>query len=70
MMELFPEYEKSTDAPPPPLADRMRPESWEDLLGHEHLIGERSPLRRLSAKPPLPGSWHASPKANFMKSAP
>ena len=25
----------------------MRPESWEDLLGHEHLIGEKSPLRRL-----------------------
>ena len=47
MKELFPEYEKPTDAPPPPLADRMRPESWKDLLGHEHLIGERSPLRRL-----------------------
>jgi len=50
MMELFPEFEKSTDAPPPPLADRMRPESWEDLLGHEHLIGEKSPLRRLIEK--------------------
>jgi putative ATPase len=50
MKELFPEYEKPTDAPPPPLADRMRPESWKDLLGHEHLIGERSPLRRLIEK--------------------
>ncbi|MEE8269414.1 MAG: AAA family ATPase, partial [Nitrospinaceae bacterium] len=50
MKELFPEYEKPTDAPPPPLADRMRPESWQDLLGHEHLIGERSPLRRLIEK--------------------
>ncbi len=49
-MELFPEYEKSTDAPPPPLADRLRPESWEDLLGHEHLIGDKSPLRRLIEK--------------------
>lgn len=50
MMELFPEYNKSTDAPPPPLADRLRPESWEDLFGHEHLIGEKSPLRRLIEK--------------------
>ena len=49
-MELFPEYEKSTDGPPPPLADRLRPESWEDLLGHEHLIGDKSPLRRLIEK--------------------
>ena len=49
-MELFPEYEKSTDAPPPPLADRLRPESWEDLLGHEHLIGDKSPLRHLIEK--------------------
>ena len=50
MKELFPEYEKSTDAPPPPLADRLRPESWQDLFGHEHLIGEKSPLRRLIEK--------------------
>jgi putative ATPase len=50
MMELFPEYEKSHDAPLPPLADRLRPESWDDLLGHEHLIGEKSPLRRLIEK--------------------
>ena len=49
-MELFPEYEKSTDGPPPPLADRLRPESWEDLFGHDHLIGEKSPLRRLIEK--------------------
>jgi putative ATPase len=50
MMELFPEYEKSTDTPLPPLADRLRPESWDDLFGHEHLIGEKSPLRRLIEK--------------------
>lgn len=49
-MELFPEYEKSTDTPPPPLADRLRPESWEDLFGHDHLIGQKSPLRRLIEK--------------------
>ncbi len=50
MTELFPEYEKSTGGPPPPLAERMRPESWADLFGHEHLIGEKSPLRRLIEK--------------------
>jgi putative ATPase len=50
MMELFPEYEKKSDSPPPPLADRMRPDNWEDLLGHDHLIGEKSPLRRLIEK--------------------
>lgn len=49
-MELFPEYEKSTDGPPPPLADRLRPESWDDLFGHEHLIGQKSPLRGLIEK--------------------
>jgi putative ATPase len=50
MMELFPEYEKSKGGPPSPLAERMRPESWADLFGHEHLIGEKSPLRRLIEK--------------------
>jgi len=51
MMELFPEFEnRADDSPPPPLADRMRPESWDDLLGHEHLIGEKSPIRRLIEK--------------------
>jgi putative ATPase len=50
MKDLFPEYEKRTDGPPPPLADRMRPESWQDLFGHEHLIGEKSPLRHLIEK--------------------
>ena len=50
MTELFPEYEKRKDGPPPPLAERMRPESWADLFGHEHLIGEKSPLRRLIEK--------------------
>ncbi len=49
-MELFPEFENQTDSPPPPLADRIRPESWDDLLGHEHLFGEKSPIRRLIEK--------------------
>ncbi len=50
MMELFPDYDNTADLPPRPLADRMRPNSWQGLLGHEHLIGEKSPLRRLIEK--------------------
>ena len=42
-MELFPEFER----PVAPLADRLRPESWELFAGQEHLIGEGLPLREL-----------------------
>ena len=42
-MKLFPEYE----SPFPPLADRLRPESWERFSGQEHVIGEGLPLRDL-----------------------
>lgn len=42
-MELFPDYE----SPAAPLADRLRPESWEGFAGQEHLIGEGLPLREL-----------------------
>lgn len=31
----------------PPLAVRMRPTSLDEIVGQEHLLGERSPLRRL-----------------------
>ncbi len=51
MMEMFPDHEENgSRLPPPPLADRMRPASWDDLLGHEHIVGESSPLRRLIEK--------------------
>ena len=47
-MELFPEFEdKTNDKPPAPLADRMRPSDWNDLLGHTKLITEGKPLRQL-----------------------
>ena len=47
-MELFPEFEEKTnDNPPAPLADRMRPLDWGDLLGHAKLVGEGKPLRKL-----------------------
>jgi len=45
-MELFPEYENP--APPnAPLAERMRPSTWEEFAGQEHLVGEGRPLRKL-----------------------
>jgi putative ATPase len=37
------------DAPPRPLADRLRPEVLADLVGQEHLTGEGGALRRLVA---------------------
>lgn len=49
-MELFPDYKSPSNSPPPPLADRMRPAGWDDLLGHEHLISKNSPLRHLMEK--------------------
>ena len=42
-MELFPDYEMPTA----PLADRLRPTSWERFTGQEHLIGKGLPLREL-----------------------
>lgn len=49
-MELFPEFEdKTNDAPPPPLADRMRPSDWAGLQGQANLVGEGKPLRELIA---------------------
>jgi putative ATPase len=51
-MELFPEFEESSsDVPPAPLAERMRPSEWKDLLGHVKLVGEGKPLRELIAGP-------------------
>jgi len=47
-MELFPDFEnKKHDNSPAPLADRMRPSGWNDLLGHAKLVGEGKPLRKL-----------------------
>lgn len=36
-----------SSGPTPPLADRMRPTRWEDVLGQEHLTGPGAPLRQL-----------------------
>ena len=37
-----------------PLANRIRPESFDDMVGQEHLIGERGALRRLAKSERLP----------------
>ena len=41
-MELFEEQQRI-----PPLAWRMQPEEFDDLLGQSHLLGKKGPLRRL-----------------------
>ena len=47
-MELFPEFQdKANDFPLAPLADRMRPREFKDLLGHTNLIGHGKPLLKL-----------------------
>ncbi len=48
-MELFPEFkeEKSVPANKAPLADRMRPRSFENFLGQDHLLGKDAALRKL-----------------------
>ena len=35
------------EAPARPLADRMRPETLEEVAGQEHLLGEGMPLRKM-----------------------
>ena len=45
-MELFTEPKKESKAPLGPLADRMRPQSIDDMVGQQHLIGEDGPLQR------------------------
>jgi len=50
-MELFPEYEgTANDNAHSPLANRMRPTSWDEFLGQEHVVGEGCPLRKLIEK--------------------
>ncbi|MFQ5483373.1 MAG: replication-associated recombination protein A, partial [Nitrospinaceae bacterium] len=49
-LDLFPEYEDTASGPPAPLAERMRPESWDDFAGHESLVGPKGPLRLLFAR--------------------
>jgi putative ATPase len=45
MPELFPDNSEQFKKRNAPLADRMRPEKFEDILGQQHLIGDEGPLR-------------------------
>lgn len=53
-MELFERPNMPGKASQSPLADRMRPRSWEELVGQEHLTGPGGPLyRAIEAASPL-----------------
>ncbi len=53
-MDLFPDRPKRRVDPRAPLADRMRPRSFDELLGQPHLTGSGSALRSLLASEELP----------------
>jgi putative ATPase len=46
MSDLF-ASDDAADAPAGPLADRLRPVHFDDVVGQEHLLGEGGPLRRM-----------------------
>ena len=45
-MDLFQRANMAKQAAQAPLADRMRPRTWEELVGQEHLTGPGGPLKR------------------------
>jgi putative ATPase len=47
---LFSNLPGTSKAPDPPLAERLRPRTLEELLGQDHLLGPGQPLRRLLEK--------------------
>jgi putative ATPase len=53
-LDLFPERAERRLEPHAPLAERMRPRSLDDLVGHEALLGPGRPLRTLMAEGALP----------------
>jgi putative ATPase len=57
-LELFPSTNRPARQPPPavnaPLADRMRPQSLDDVRGQDHLVGPGAPLRALVDAGELP----------------
>ncbi len=53
-MELFPERPKRRVDPRAPLADRMRPRSFEEMLGQGQLTAEGSALRAMVASGEMP----------------
>ncbi len=50
-MDLF---DRLDATPPPPLAERMRPRSLDEVVGQPHLSAPRSPLRQVAERGRLP----------------
>ena len=48
MSDLFASANLQDDAPRP-LADRLRPESLDDVVGQDHLLGDGAPIARMIA---------------------
>src|SRR6202012_3749357 len=48
MTDLFPAAGLTPEAPRP-LADRLRPQSLDEVVGQDHLLGESSPIARMAA---------------------
>lgn len=46
LVDLFERAQTARQAGQAPLADRMRPRTWEEFVGQEHLVGPGAPLRR------------------------
>ncbi len=53
-LELFERERQGAARPEPPLADRMRPRSLDEVVGQAHLIGPGAPLRTLVESGALP----------------
>ncbi|HEV7158437.1 MAG TPA: AAA family ATPase, partial [Caulobacteraceae bacterium] len=48
MSDLFAAAGMSPEAPSP-LADRLRPQSLEEVVGQDHLLGQNGPIGRMAA---------------------
>ncbi len=47
MSDLFSRQDVETDDAAGPLADRLRPKSFDEVVGQDHLLGDDGPLRRM-----------------------
>ena len=53
-MDLFDRLAEEQDAAATPLAERMRPQRLEEVVGQQHLLGEEQLLRRAIAQDRVP----------------
>ncbi|MEM1091950.1 MAG: replication-associated recombination protein A [Pseudomonadota bacterium] len=53
MADLF-EPVDTDAAPPPPLAEQLRPANLSEVVGQDHLLGEGAPLARMAAEGRIP----------------